>query len=117
MAFCEATDEIVQLLEELENQLRVPEIDEENKWNLEKENKWWKVNGSAWDDTLGAGMIKYRNIGYNWQFSKQQKELLEQYYYANKLLVDCLNSDCYVSRKVRSQIEDTLLLPFAESKQ
>lgn len=114
MAFCEATDEIVQLLEELENQLRVPAIDKENKWNVEKENKWWKVNGSAWADTLRAGMIKHRNIGYDWQFSKQQKELLEQYYYANKLLVDCLNSDCYVSRKVRSQIEDTLLLPIAE---
>lgn len=113
MAFCEATDEIVQLLEELENQLRVPEIDENN-WDLEKENKWWKVNGSAWADTLRAGMIKHRNIGYDWQFSKQQKELLEQYYYANKLLVECLNSDCYVSREVRSQIEDTLLLPIAE---
>lgn len=114
MAFCEATDEIVQLLEELENQLRVPEIDEENKWNVEKETKWWKVNGSAWADTLRAGMIKHRNIGYDWQFSKQQKELLEQYYDANKLLVECLNSDCYVSRKVRSQIEDTLLLPIVE---
>jgi hypothetical protein len=36
---------------------------------------------------------------------------LQQYYDANKLLVDCLNSDCYVSRIVREAIEDTLLLP------
>ncbi|WP_442948904.1 NACHT C-terminal helical domain 2-containing protein [Nostoc sp.] len=27
--------------------------------------------------------------------------MLKQYYDANKLLVDCLNSDCYVSREVR----------------
>ncbi|MEH1777873.1 MAG: NACHT domain-containing NTPase [Nostoc sp.] len=56
-------------------------------------------------------------IGHDWQFSNEQKELLQQYYDANKLLVDCLNSDCYVSREVRQQIEDTLLLPIAEIKQ
>jgi hypothetical protein len=28
-----------------------------------------------------------------------KKQLLQQYYDANKLLVDCLNSDCYVSRE------------------
>ncbi|WP_442949759.1 NACHT C-terminal helical domain 2-containing protein [Nostoc sp.] len=62
-------------------------------------------------------MIKYRNIGYDWQFSHEQKKLLNQYYNASKILVDCLNSDCYVSREVRQQIEDTLLLPIAEIKQ
>ncbi|MEQ9666955.1 NACHT C-terminal helical domain 2-containing protein [Coleofasciculus sp. G2-EDA-02] len=59
-------------------------------------------------------MIQYRNIGHNWQFSDSQKQLLKQYYDANKLLVDCLNSDCYVSQEVRQEIEDTLLLPIAE---
>jgi hypothetical protein len=59
-------------------------------------------------------MIKYRNIGYNWQFNNQQQEALAQYNSANQLLVDCLNSDCYVSREVRQEIEDTLLLPIAE---
>jgi predicted NACHT family NTPase len=77
-------------------------------------NQWWAVNGQAWTKQLRAVMIKYRNIGHDWQFSNQQKELLKQYYDSNKLLVDCLNSDCYVSRQVRSQIEDTLLLPIAE---
>jgi predicted NACHT family NTPase len=43
--------------------------------------------------------------------SEYQKRLLQQYYDANKLLVDCLNSDCYVSREVRSEIEANLLLP------
>jgi predicted NACHT family NTPase len=48
------------------------------------------------------------------QFSKQQQELLQQYYDANKLLVDCLNSGCVVSDRVREEIEETLLLPIAE---
>ena len=56
-------------------------------------------------------MIQHRDIGYDWQFSDEQKALLRQYYDANKLLVDCLNSDCYVSREVRQEIEKSLLLP------
>jgi hypothetical protein len=59
-------------------------------------------------------MIEYRNIGYNWQFNSTQKQLLQQYYDANMLLVNCLNSDCYVSRDVRQEIEETLLLPLTE---
>ena len=56
-------------------------------------------------------MIQHRDIGHDWQFSDEQKALLRQYYDANKLLVDCLNSDCYVSREVRQEIEEGLLLP------
>jgi predicted NACHT family NTPase len=65
-------------------------------------------------EQLRAVMIEYRNIGHDWQFSDEQKQLLQQYYDANKLLVDCLNTDCYVSREVRQEIEETLLLPIAE---
>jgi predicted NACHT family NTPase len=53
----------------------------------------------------------------DWKFSDEQKQLLQQYYDANKLLIDCLNSDCYVSREVRQEIEETLLLPIAQIKQ
>ena len=59
-------------------------------------------------------MIKHRHIGHDWQFSKKQQDKLRQYYDANKLLVDCLNSDCYVSRAVRDEILETLLLPTAD---
>ena len=78
------------------------------------EEEWWQLNGKTWIEELRMGMIKYRNIGHDWQFNDQQKELLWQYYNANMLLVDCLNKDCYVSRQVREEIEDTMLLPIAE---
>ncbi len=55
--------------------------------------------------------IAHRNIGHDWQFTAAQEGLLQQYHDANLLLVECLNSDCYVSRSVREAIEDTLLLP------
>ncbi|MGB5963213.1 MAG: NACHT domain-containing NTPase [Coleofasciculaceae cyanobacterium] len=79
----------------------------------ELKKQWWQEKGQAWTNQLRAVMIEHRNIGHNWQFSNVQKERLEQYYDANQLLVDCLNSDCYISRSVREEIEATLLLPIA----
>ena len=75
---------------------------------------WWRVNGADWCNKLQTVMIKYRNIGHDWQCTDQQKKLLDQYYDANKLLVDCLNSSRHVSPEVRQEIEDTLLLPIAQ---
>jgi hypothetical protein len=49
-----------------------------------------------------------------WELTDNQKQLLQQYYDANLLLVQLLNSDCYVSRHVRESIEETLLLPIEE---
>ncbi|MDJ0732930.1 MAG: hypothetical protein QNJ47_02415 [Nostocaceae cyanobacterium] len=103
--------ELKQALQQLKEQL-TDKIQDETKFKA-----WWKANGQAWTEQLRSAMIKYRNIGHDWQLSKQQKELLNQYYDANKFLVECLNSDCYVSREVRQEIEDTLLLPIAEIKQ
>ncbi|MEG5175187.1 NACHT domain-containing NTPase [Microcoleus sp. B3-D7] len=80
-------------------------------WKMERE--WWKDHGQDWTQQLRNVMIKYRNIGHDWQFSELQKSLLRKYYDANKLLVDCLNSGCNVSPTVRQEIEETLLLPIA----
>ncbi len=82
--------------------------------NADVFQKWWQGNGQAWTEELRALLILNRNIGHDWQFSTKQQELLQQYYDGNKFLVECLNSDCYVSREVRQEIEDTLLLPIAE---
>ncbi|MEG3901980.1 NACHT domain-containing NTPase [Microcoleus sp. B4-C5] len=80
-------------------------------WRSERE--WWNAKGKDWTQQLRTVMIKYRNIGHDWQFSEQQNSLLRKYYDANKLLVDCLNSGCNVSPAVRQEIEETLLLPIA----
>ncbi len=42
--------------------------------------------------------------------------MLRAYCYANKLLLDCLQTQCYVSRETREYILETLLLPFNEIK-
>lgn len=73
--------------------------------------QWWQSNGNTWVVELRAVMIEHRNIGHDWRLSIEQLKILGQYYEANQLLLDCLNSDCYVTRSVREKIEDTLLLP------
>ncbi|MGV0105980.1 hypothetical protein NSTCB13_04762 [Nostoc sp. DSM 114160] len=72
---------------------------------------WWKTDGQVWNEQLRTVMIEHCNIGHDWQINEAQKTLLQEYLYANKLLVECLNSECYVSWEVRQEIENTLLLP------
>ncbi|MBK1987295.1 NACHT domain-containing NTPase [Sphaerospermopsis aphanizomenoides BCCUSP55] len=102
--------ELRNCLEKLKEQ--IPDRNKDQKAYI----NWWRTNGKNWAEELRKIMIKYRNIGHDWQFSTEQKQLLEEYYNANKFLLECLNSDCYVSRDVRQYIEDTLLLPIAEIK-
>ncbi|MFN6540687.1 MAG: NACHT C-terminal helical domain 2-containing protein [Nostoc sp. EkiNYC01] len=102
--------ELKHKLQQFQDQLPNPTYDDQ-----EASKAWWQENGQAWTEQLRAVMIEHCNIGHDWQFSDSQKKLLEQYYDANKLLVDCLNSECYVSRDVRQHIEDTLLLPVKTS--
>ncbi|OKH25843.1 NACHT domain-containing protein [Chroogloeocystis siderophila] len=77
---------------------------------------WWEANGNSWIEQLKVISISYRDFGYDWQFSRQQMEILKQYYDANQLLIDCLNDSCYLSNRVRQEIQDNLLLPLTEIK-
>lgn len=79
-----------------------------------KLQEWWQANGRTWTEQLRSLMISERNIGHDWQFSEQQLKTLNNYYDANCLLMCCLNSDGYVTRAVREEIEETLFLPAAE---
>ena len=103
-----ADREFKKILEQLQQQL--PNYDEDR----EQWQQWLEKNGAAWTEELREAMIKYRNIGHQWDFNQQQINLLDKYLAANQLLVDCLHSECYVSREVREEIENTLLLPFED---
>ncbi|MBW4501199.1 MAG: hypothetical protein KME57_16950 [Scytonema hyalinum WJT4-NPBG1] len=103
---CNANPNIQCELKQLKDQLL--DSYHENSKNFKQ---WWQENSQAWVEKLRTVMINHRNIGHDWKFSESQKQLLKQYYDANKQLVDCLNSDCCISLKVRREIENTLLLP------
>ncbi len=113
MELAEESDaQLHQAIKNLQDQLpnnQLPDREDET-----KHQKWWKANGKKWVAELRIIMIKYRNIGHDWQFSNEQQELLSKYYQANQFLTQCLAQECYVSRSVRQYIEETLLLPVAE---
>jgi predicted NACHT family NTPase len=77
---------------------------------LEEFYQWWGHHGKEWIRELRQVCIDLRNIGHDWQFTDEQAELLDQYYAANFLLVECMNRS-YVSKQAREEIEATMLLP------
>ncbi|MGB7444724.1 MAG: hypothetical protein WA919_26960 [Coleofasciculaceae cyanobacterium] len=94
----------------------LPQLPDPNQ-EKDKFTKIWANISPIWTEQLRRIMIKYRKIGYDWQLSEEQLELLMQYYDANNFLLECLDlPDIYVSREVRQEIEDTLLLPIEEIK-
>ena len=70
---------------------------------------WWHKNGTAWADWIDSIVMKHRNIGYQWQFDRQQHSSLKQYHQANLLLIDCLGRSCYVDSQLKQTIKDRLL--------
>ncbi|HEY9710121.1 MAG TPA: hypothetical protein V6D48_18080, partial [Oculatellaceae cyanobacterium] len=91
--------ELKQALQKLQAELPDPKADRKGF------EAWRQDNGQAWFEEI-------RNLlGHDLQLSDAQKDLLKQYYDANKLLVECLNSARYVSEEVRQEIEEALLLP------
>ncbi|MBW4487209.1 MAG: NACHT domain-containing NTPase [Trichocoleus desertorum ATA4-8-CV12] len=108
---CELDPDIGRLLPKLDKELC--NFSRNGKVSIEFLNWWW-TNGNHWFNELKSLIAEHCNIGHDWHFSDEQQQLIHDYRDANELLVDCLNSDCYVSREVRQEIEDTLLLPIAE---
>ncbi len=103
---------LVNQLQQLKTQLS--ENFSEQNW--EEFQRWWETKGQAWTAELRQVMIKHRNIGHDWQFTKLQEQGLRHYYAANKFLVELLKQDGAVSESVRQEIEDNLLLPIAKLK-
>ena len=71
------------------------------------------INRENWNKSLRLLLFEYRNLRFDWQLSDEQKQLLNNYYAANKLLVDCLR-ESNTSSEVQKEIQETLLLPIAE---
>jgi predicted NACHT family NTPase len=76
--------------------------------------RWWQLHYSTWSQQLKTTISNYRDVHHQWQFSQSQQEVLQRYYDANQLLLDCLNSNCEVTAAIRQEIESSLLLPTQE---
>lgn len=80
-------------------------------------DNWCQNNYAAWLEQLQKAIATHRNIGNKWEFDPIQRQVLQRYYKANQLLLDCLNSNCEVTTSIREEIESTLLLPQQELEQ
>lgn len=95
--------ELAEELQTLAQKLPSAEEDEAQFW------LWWHKQGKVWSNNLNSIAVKYRNIGYQWQFERQQQKAFKQYYQANLLLLDCLNASSHVSPVVKQTIQQELL--------
>ena len=97
--------------EQLENLQKELPIGSKSSHNLDKSNQWLAENGKQWRNRFRTIAIENRYFVHDWWFTKTEKTALQEYYTVNKLLSNCLKSDCYVSRDVREEIDRSTLLP------
>ncbi len=76
--------------------------------------EWCSNNYDNWVSQLQDVISSHRHIGDKWKFNPDQILVLQKYYDANQLLLDCLNGKCEVTTSVRNEIESSLLLPQTE---
>ena len=95
-------------LQQLQAQMPKPEQ------NQARFEVWWQAHHATWVEQLQDAISHYRQINQHWNFSLAQQQVLQRYYTANQLLLDCLHSNCEVTAAIRQEIEATLLLPQQE---
>ncbi len=64
----------------------------------------------SWAEDLRRIMLKYRDLGHDFELSEKESGLLTDCLYVNKLIIDCMQ-DSRVSSEVKEQITRTLLTP------
>ena len=69
---------------------------------------WFIHNYKDWIKKLRKVIIEFHQLGKAWQFNDKQQKLLQEYYAANRLLIDCLNRVSLISEQVKQEIEQYL---------
>ena len=89
-------------------------LDDESLPNKKLSQNWESME-QDWTEKLRTIMIDHRDLGCQWYFSDEQKQVLDEYHEANRLLVKCLNvASRTLENKTKKSILETLLLPIAE---
>jgi len=83
--------------------------------SLDSYFSWWSENGSVWLSDLSK-VIEYRNLKLinGKQITEEQKQVFQHYHAINWILLECLKRNSSVSYTIKTEIEETLLLPIAE---
>lgn len=97
----ELEPELKRVLQELEGE--IGELMEAK----ESFEEWRQACGLDWTKKIEAA------IGFDLNFSKSQKDLLKEYYNANKLLEECIDRVAELAPEMREAIEESMFLPGA----
>ncbi len=75
----------------------------------------WRDKSAAqeWTEQLRSVMIQHRDIGHDWNFSKDQQQKLNRYLQANRLLIQCMDEAPTLTTATRERLKDQMLLPYA----
>jgi predicted NACHT family NTPase len=77
----------------------------------DKPQPWLQTDYTLCSEWLRRAIDQYQEFNQHWKLTPKQQQVLHQYYDANTLLFNCLNSRCEVTATVRQTIEATALLP------
>lgn len=81
---------------------------------LDDFEKWWNLEKITWRKKLKKISSENGALRISFQLNAKDLNAFQEYYHSIKTIIDCLNSDCYVTKATRQYIEDTLLLPLSE---
>ncbi len=84
---------------------------------LDFDSEQGNLEERPWLSEFRSTAIRYRDVCHQWSLSYEQRDLLQEYAAASWRLLECLNTDCYLSREVRQDIEATMLRPIAQIKE
>ena len=75
-------------------------------------NTWiWYCCNKIWKSSLENIMIEYRDFRRSYQSNSSQLKAYEKYYYANLVLVECLNECSRADPTIKKNIREALFLP------
>ena len=72
---------------------------------------WLNTEGFNWIKKIESVILDCRNMRLDWYFSINEMEVLNKYYNANNLLVECLACSSKISPIIKKEIEESLFLP------
>ncbi|MGJ3250243.1 MAG: NACHT C-terminal helical domain 2-containing protein [Elainellaceae cyanobacterium] len=72
---------------------------------------WWQAYRPYWQDRVQKFMAWQFNLKCDWNFSAEEETMLTGYYYATKLLSDCMNRSPKISEATYDELTRNLLRP------
>ncbi len=104
MSLANCDVQLKQLLQKLIAQIPNP-INDQELFDI-----WCKNNSKSWSDKLKKAIINSRNIGHDWNFSKEQMDILSEYFNRNVFFVNNLHGNPYIGNIFRDSFMKDLLL-------